>query len=77
VTEWKPRRDRQLLEGLWAAFQARHRGGGERLIKRKRYVAELAATRAACRSPVAAPRAGRNEPCPCGSGKKFKRCCGA
>lgn len=20
-------------------------------------------------------RAGRNEPCPCGSGKKFKRCC--
>jgi len=22
------------------------------------------------------PRAGRNDPCPCGSGKKFKRCCG-
>ena len=22
------------------------------------------------------PRTGRNEPCPCGSGKKFKRCCG-
>jgi len=21
-------------------------------------------------------RTGRNEPCPCGSGKKFKRCCG-
>ncbi len=21
-------------------------------------------------------RAGRNEPCPCGSGKKYKRCCG-
>lgn len=20
-------------------------------------------------------RAGRNDPCPCGSGKKFKRCC--
>ncbi len=19
---------------------------------------------------------GRNEPCPCGSGKKYKRCCG-
>jgi hypothetical protein len=25
----------------------------------------------------AAPRPGRNEPCPCGSGKKYKRCCGA
>ena len=22
------------------------------------------------------PRAGRNEPCPCGSGRKVKRCCG-
>jgi hypothetical protein len=22
------------------------------------------------------PTAGRNDPCPCGSGKKFKRCCG-
>lgn len=25
----------------------------------------------------AAPKVGRNDPCPCGSGKKFKRCCGA
>jgi preprotein translocase subunit SecA len=25
----------------------------------------------------AQPKVGRNEPCPCGSGKKFKRCCGA
>jgi len=23
------------------------------------------------------PKIGRNEPCPCGSGKKFKQCCGA
>jgi preprotein translocase subunit SecA len=23
-----------------------------------------------------APRAGRNDPCPCGSGKKYKKCCG-
>lgn len=23
------------------------------------------------------PRAGRNDPCPCGSGKKFKKCCAA
>ncbi|MGH9890873.1 MAG: PBPRA1643 family SWIM/SEC-C metal-binding motif protein [bacterium] len=27
--------------------------------------------------PVRAePTAGRNDPCPCGSGKKFKKCCG-
>jgi hypothetical protein len=24
----------------------------------------------------ALPKVGRNEPCPCGSGKKYKRCCG-
>lgn len=22
-----------------------------------------------------APKVGRNDPCPCGSGQKFKRCC--
>ena len=25
----------------------------------------------------ASPKVGRNDPCPCGSGKKYKRCCGA
>ncbi len=25
---------------------------------------------------IAPPKVGRNEPCPCGSGKKFKKCCG-
>ncbi len=28
-------------------------------------------------TPTAPPKVGRNEPCPCGSGKKYKRCCGA
>ena len=26
--------------------------------------------------PSAAPKVGRNDPCPCGSGKKYKNCCG-
>jgi hypothetical protein len=26
---------------------------------------------------VKPPKVGRNDPCPCGSGKKFKKCCGA
>jgi SWIM/SEC-C metal-binding protein len=30
----------------------------------------------AAREPArAAPKVGRNDPCPCGSGKKFKKCC--
>lgn len=27
--------------------------------------------------PIHSPKIGRNSPCPCGSGKKYKRCCGA
>mgnify|MGYP002018700702 CR=1 FL=1 len=29
------------------------------------------------REPVRSVKVGRNEPCPCGSGKKYKKCCGA
>ena len=32
---------------------------------------------AAVGARVAAPKVGRNDPCPCGSGKKYKRCHGA
>jgi hypothetical protein len=28
------------------------------------------------RPPVREPKIGRNDPCPCGSGKKYKKCCG-
>jgi len=26
-------------------------------------------------APVSYPKVGRNDPCPCGSGRKFKKCC--
>ncbi|MCP6329953.1 SEC-C metal-binding domain-containing protein, partial [Klebsiella pneumoniae] len=29
------------------------------------------------RRPEGTSAVGRNDPCPCGSGKKFKKCCGA
>jgi uncharacterized protein YecA (UPF0149 family) len=29
------------------------------------------------RRPARSTKVGRNEPCPCGSGKKYKRCCGS
>ena len=35
------------------------------------------AKRSAAAAHVTRPKIGRNEPCPCGSGKKFKKCCGA
>lgn len=27
-------------------------------------------------TPITSQKVGRNDPCPCGSGKKFKKCCG-
>ncbi len=30
----------------------------------------------ACMQPAKSDKIGRNEPCPCGSGRKFKKCCG-
>ena len=27
-------------------------------------------------NPVKSTKVGRNEPCPCESGKKYKKCCG-
>jgi len=39
----------------------------EKLIKESKKVEQLAAK----------SKPGRNDPCPCGSGKKYKKCCGA
>lgn len=41
------------------------------------YQAERREAARAQASRRTAPKTGRNEPCPCGSGKKFKLCCGA
>jgi len=34
--------------------------------------------KAAVHDPIQSshPKVGRNDPCPCGSGKKYKKCCG-
>jgi len=39
-------------------------------------VATTAGAAAAAVSPAAMAKVGRNDPCPCGSGKKFKHCHG-
>jgi preprotein translocase subunit SecA len=40
-------------------------------------VSEAAAAAAKAKPVRNVPKVGRNEPCPCGSGKKYKNCCGA
>jgi hypothetical protein len=67
---------KRLLEELWGRFQRRHDVAG--LLRRRE--AQLKAVGATLWRPVVeplhvAPKPGRNAPCPCGSGKKYKKCC--
>jgi preprotein translocase subunit SecA len=49
-------------------------GGPERIPMENDYIDPSGPVR---QEPIkAAPKVGRNEPCPCGSGKKFKNCHG-
>ncbi len=65
---------------LWSALREEP-GALEELRSRhvaaRRVARELPGYLAPPKPVVAAPRVGRNDPCPCGSGKKFKKCCGA
>jgi preprotein translocase subunit SecA len=37
---------------------------------------EAGKSSASGKTVIKAPKVGRNDPCPCGSGKKYKKCCG-
>lgn len=45
-------------------------------IGRSLYEAVLSEPQVETREPVRREKVGRNDPCPCGSGKKYKKCCG-
>jgi uncharacterized protein len=47
-----------------------------RAILLLRKIAQMRASRPNPVHQTSRPKTGRNDPCPCGSGKKFKRCCG-
>lgn len=68
-----PRRRSALCEG-WKRFYRHALPGLERLAAEVRAARGLSAPKAPAFSP---PRPRRNDPCPCGSGRKFKKCCGA
>jgi hypothetical protein len=63
--------------GWWECFRDRSTSG-------VKGAAQASASAKASFKPAAStqivrtgPKTGRNEPCPCGSGKKYKKCCGA
>lgn len=54
-------------------------GNEQKVAELKREIPSLKRntfTRSVGTSPVKVEKTGRNDPCPCGSGKKFKKCCG-
>lgn len=58
---------------------ATHAGGGRRRAPVPAGFPDLDESADGGRQPSlrrAAPKVGRNDPCPCGSGKKYKKCCG-
>lgn len=67
-----------------AMMQIKRRDEAEELERRRAEQAAQEMERAQANEPgkvsvgvAKGPRVGRNDPCPCGSGKKFKQCCGA
>jgi hypothetical protein len=69
------------LAQLWSAFEQRHPRYGERFGRRSLLMKTMGGrtvTESRRSSPVVpSARVRRNGPCPCGSGRKFKRCCAA
>jgi hypothetical protein len=86
---WQPQwaedgpRPAKPLEAVWSALsedwpelrrELRHRAKAMRKLGPE--IHRLSGAAPSTATP-AAPKVGRNDPCPCGSGKKFKKCCGA
>lgn len=64
------------LAQLWAAFQQRHPNYLARFARRYPIMKEIGARIVTTQTVVrTTPKVGRNDPCPCGSGKKHKKCC--
>jgi hypothetical protein len=64
------------LTQLWAMFQKRHPRYLARFARRYPIMKSIGA-KIVAKSYTASAKIGRNDPCPCGSGKKYKKCCAA
>jgi len=63
----------ETLNLLWSAFRKRHPAY---LARFAQHDADMKSIGKKVNVPTR-PKVGRNEPCPCGSGKKYKKCCWA
>lgn len=65
------------LEELWSAFRERHPNYAARFARRYPTMKRMGARIVERQQPAVSTKMGRNDACSCGSGKKYKRCCGA
>ena len=79
---WKTLEDFTLkvsTEAVKSAIEKQVPNFYKRLLKRhvklKGIYAHCKKKQAGSETPIDRPKIGRNEPCPCGSGKKYKKCC--
>jgi preprotein translocase subunit SecA len=69
-------RERKMAD-IWQVSEERHDEFNVGAYARQQeQVADTAGVRVAAKPIHVQQKVGRNEPCPCGSGKKFKHCCG-
>ncbi|MHC1769746.1 MAG: SEC-C metal-binding domain-containing protein [Verrucomicrobiia bacterium] len=65
----------QQTAALGSQTQTASSGGGS-VSKASQMVSEASEAMAKAKPVKSGPKVGRNDPCPCGSGKKYKQCCG-
>jgi hypothetical protein len=69
------RGDPERLHALWAAYVRRYPGFLERLRARTEIMRSFGRDFREWSRKRSVTPVGRNAPCPCGSGKKYKKCC--
>ncbi len=69
-------RKAEIVGGVQPLWSELYRDRGRKCFRdRYRRMREVARSMPSAPAVVNAPKIGRNAPCPCGSGKKSKRCC--
>ena len=66
------------LEDTYKAEECKHEDFGGYAGHQAQVEAGIEGSKSGPRKPIKRdqPKVGRNDPCPCGSGKKYKKCCG-
>jgi preprotein translocase subunit SecA len=82
IFKLQPVKEEEKLRGVFSSLSQEMyhpEAGGFENISQGEKEASPEPSRPSAAAPVpqpSQPKAGRNDPCPCGSGKKYKKCCG-